>query len=942
MNRLLLLTISFFSFYSILAAQGLKEQNIDVQVQAGHTVKQLAVTNNERFVFTTDYKDIVMWDLRKRKIISRIPFRVREIFAHPINPRYVCVVPYGKFPKDNDFIPVIDAITGEDMGIIEKGKAGPQKTFTNDMTLKLNNGLVDIYMTDTEEYLGSLDATPSPLSGKIDVNINGDILIGGICPVIWNVNDLTLSKPFDYYGYLTDISTKTGTLVLDNNYTRPHRPGYEPQSWESTTCAGFESDGTISISGYNGAISYWSHDGKLQKSLESKQVMAIYRYHTHRGKTIAATRDGVWIGNNKYLYRNSTINDKLGRFNVVYDITPPMENGKYFVACDNSKVIVGNIDNDSYYSLFRKTEHGVKSIQISPDKKWLLMVGADLVREAQIDQEYYDITYDRQFRNDPRVCCYLPGDIICVGTTGGETAFWKRGNKQQIKVEKHHIMPLTDIKVSVDEKYFYSSDEAGTVVVWDTRTISPIIYMHRLGVNDYIYITPDNYYTGSKMLYDKVHFTNGTKLYSFEQFDLVYNRPDIIAERLGASEEKVALLHSAWLRRVSRMGFSPDNLTEEMHAPSVSILNAKSFPHNTTSSSITLKIKAKDTKYHLSKLMISINGVPVQSRYGIDLSDKHLKELTVDEKVELASGRNHIEVSCINERGAESFKTELNIWRENKGNKPDLYLALVGVSDYQDTGYNLGYAAKDAEDFKSLIEKHCRQKFKSVKVRIFTDSEATKANINTLKAFYSEATIDDVAIAFYAGHGVLDKNMDYYLATYDMNFANPKVNGWKYDEFEDMMDGIKPIARYCYIDACHSGRIVKEEYEADNSKVVASGSVVFRGNANTMSLTANAKNINDIISSFFSDFTRGNGSTILSSSGGMEVAIEDKNRSNGLFTWAIKQGVETMEADADRNGVVNMSELAEFVSGKVAELSAGVQTPGMRLENRYIDFEFFK
>ena len=340
--------------------------------------------------------------------------------------------------------------------------------------------------------------------------------------------------------------------------------------------------------------------------------------------------------------------------------------------------------------------------------------------------------------------------------------------------------------------------------------------------------------------------------------------------------------------------------------------------------------------------MISINGVPVQSRYGIDLSDKHLKELTVDEKVELASGRNHIEVSCINERGAESFKTELNIWRENKGNKPDLYLALVGVSDYQDTGYNLGYAAKDAEDFKSLIEKHCRQKFKSVKVRIFTDSEATKANINTLKAFYSEATIDDVAIAFYAGHGVLDKNMDYYLATYDMNFANPKVNGWKYDEFEDMMDGIKPIARYCYIDACHSGRIVKEEYEADNSKVVASGSVVFRGNANTMSLTANAKNINDIISSFFSDFTRGNGSTILSSSGGMEVAIEDKNRSNGLFTWAIKQGVETMEADADRNGVVNMSELAEFVSGKVAELSAGVQTPGMRLENRYIDFEFFK
>lgn len=944
MNRLILslfLNLIFYTSFSF--AQVTNPQTVDIQVQAGHTIKQFTVTNNEHYVFTTDYKDVVMWDLRKRKIISRIPVGARELFAHPINPRYVCIVPNGKFPKDKDFIPVIDAITGEDMGIIEKGEVGTQKTFTNDMALILNNGVVDIYLRETDNLVGSLDATPAPLSGKIDVNHNGDILIGGLYPIIWNIANLTLSKPFDYFGYLMDISTQTGNIVLENNYTRPHRPNHEPQLWDPTTDARFESDGTISISGYNGDISYWNQDGSLQRVVEAKKTLPIFKYQTHEGKTIAATREGIWVGtDNRTLHSNNTINDKLGRFSYVYDVTLPLMNGKFFVACDNCKVIVGDINNTSYYSLFRETSFSVKSAQISPDKNWLLMVGPDLVREAQVDKKFYDITYDRNFSSEPRVCHYLPGNIICVGTTSGEVAFWKRGNQEQLKVEKHHKMALTDIELSPNKKHFYTSDEAGTLVIWDTATLSPIVYLHRLGITDYIFITPDNYYTGSSLLYDKVHFTNGVKIYSFEQFDLVYNRPDIIAERLGADKENVELLHSAWLRRIRRMGYTADELTKEMHAPSIRLLNAKSFPHNTTATSVTLKIKAKDTKYQLSKLMISINGVPIHSRFGIDLSAHNSREVTLDQMVELVSGKNHIEVSCINAKGAESYKEELNIWCEKMVEKPNLYLGLVGVSDYKEAAFKLGYAAKDAEDFKLMIEKYCSHRFNKIKIKILTNSEATKANINSLKEFYSNASINDVAIAFYAGHGVLDKDLNYYLATYDMDFSNPISKGWSFEEFEDMMDGIKPIAKYCFIDACHSGKIIKEEYETDNSRSVESGSVVFRGDGKTLSPTDNAKNINNVISSLFTDFSRGNGSTILSSSGGMEVAIEDKKMSNGLFTWAIKQGVMNKKADTDRDGVIHISELSEYVSAKVSELSAGVQTPGMRLENKHIDFELFK
>jgi WD40 repeat protein len=50
---------------------------------------------------------------------------------------------------------------------------------------------------------------------------------------------------------------------------------------------------------------------------------------------------------------------------------------------------------------------------------------------------------------------------------------------------------------------------------------------------DYIVLTPDKYYMCSKNAANKLSWLVGDKLYSFDQFDLQYNRPDIVHERLG-------------------------------------------------------------------------------------------------------------------------------------------------------------------------------------------------------------------------------------------------------------------------------------------------------------------------------------------------------------------------------------------------------------------------
>jgi Ca2+-binding EF-hand superfamily protein len=205
---------------------------------------------------------------------------------------------------------------------------------------------------------------------------------------------------------------------------------------------------------------------------------------------------------------------------------------------------------------------------------------------------------------------------------------------------------------------------------------------------------------------------------------------------------------------------------------------------------------------------------------------------------------------------------------------------------------------------------------------------------------FSRADDNDVSYFYLSTHGVWEEGMTAAQMTLLLSDGQREtaVSAYMLRTMFDQIAGKKVLI----IDACHSGKIQKEEFETYNTRIVAEGSIVFRGNGAIMKLSENAKNINNAINSLFTDFTKGNGATILSSSNGMEVAIEDQNVGNGLFTWAIKQGISGKKADTDKDGIINIQELANYINQKVTNLSSGVQTPGLRVENKYINFNLFQ
>jgi WD40 repeat protein len=53
---------------------------------------------------------------------------------------------------------------------------------------------------------------------------------------------------------------------------------------------------------------------------------------------------------------------------------------------------------------------------------------------------------------------------------------------------------------------------------------------------DYLIVTPDNYYIGSDNAIKKLSWLVAGQLYPYEKYDLQYNRPDIVMERLGNTD----------------------------------------------------------------------------------------------------------------------------------------------------------------------------------------------------------------------------------------------------------------------------------------------------------------------------------------------------------------------------------------------------------------------
>ncbi len=516
----------------------------------------------------------------------------------------------------------------------------------------------------------------------------------------------------------------------------------------------------------------------------------------------------------------------------------------------------------------------------------------------------------------------------------------RQTNDKTIKFSGHRGY-INDFEIIKGKNYLISSAEDASMNIWDLNTGTKLLSIYVVDMGKLVFITPDNYYMATGDALTGLGFNFDGKVFPAEQFDLKYNRPDYVLESFRYfDKDMVELYHKAYLKRLSKLGFDEQMLNGKINLPELSINNIGSIKLKTNEPDANVQLKMQDDNYNLDRINVYVNDVPLYGTRGFSLKEKRVKTAVQDISIPLSAGKNVIQISCLNEKGIESLKEELEIFYDKADKKkPDLYLISLAVAEYSQAQYNLRYTINDGKGFIKLFSGNTRE-FDHIYIDTLYNSSCTRENVLALKDKLMKTGVDDYVYVHIAGHGLLDDNLDFYFATANIDFSNPSKNGLKYDEIEGILDGIPARNKLLLMDACHSGEVDKGDDFAINS--VQDGDqtrgVTMFATKNENKPKTGLQNSYELMRLLFADLRKGTGTVVISAASGGGYALENEEIENGIFTYCLIQAVAKNKADANGDKQISVSELRNYVFDGVKRLSNGKQQPTSRKENLMNDF----
>jgi WD40 repeat protein len=431
--------------------------------------------------------------------------------------------------------------------------------------------------------------------------------------------------------------------------------------------------------------------------------------------------------------------------------------------------------------------------------------------------------------------------------------------------------------------------------------------------------TPSGYYDASPGAEELIgwHVNNGrdaaADFFPAGQFRSTYYRPDVIAKVLTTGDEARALAIAN-----EEAGRKQQQLTIAQQLPPVVEIVSPSDNAELSSTDVTMRFHVRTPSGEpITNVRALVDGRPAtgarqlarEENGGVSELRVTIPERDCDISV-IAENRYAASVPAtvrVKWRGAAPVRSETLVIR------PKLYILAIGVSHYGNPKYNLNYADKDARDFVNAMQAQKNLLYRDVIVyhdKAITDEAATKDEVlDGLDWIRKETTSNDVAMVFFAGHGVNDQNNYYYFCPYNIDPDRLLRTGVAFSDIKNTVSAIAGKALF-FVDTCHSG----------NSLGLAGR----RGNLDINIV------INDLASAQ-------NGVVVFSGSTGSESSYEMPDWNNGAFTKAVIEGINGA-ADLLHKGLITYTMLNVYVTERVKELTRGQQHPTMISPQTVPDF----
>ncbi|HEY6046776.1 MAG TPA: caspase family protein, partial [Pyrinomonadaceae bacterium] len=541
------------------------------------------------------------------------------------------------------------------------------------------------------------------------------------------------------------------------------------------------------------------------------------------------------------------------------------------------------------------------------------------------------------------------GRSILTGSWDQTARLWDVATGRQLRVFRGHSSLVWSATFSHDGQYIITGSSDSTTRLWRADNAEEVCRLITLNSGDWIVVAPDGRFDTNNL--DEIKGLNWVmpddpfRPIPAEVFMRDYYEPRLLS-RLFSGEKLPPIKSAADLNRVQPGVAIKEILWDGGHdkvSVSVEVSGASAeFQRGNRKTTLTTGV------YDL-RLFRDGQQVGYAPEHGgeIKLNPQTGKALVTFSGVKLPRNKDltQVEFSAyafnVDRVKSATDRRAIEYPKDLPTTKGRIYLITVGVNAYENTEWNLKYAANDARQIQrtlseklsqngdysdvvnvSLISDHQIQNGQDVA----TEKTATKANIKGVLDLLAgkrvdpevvksipngdklrEATPDDFVIISFSSHGYADTQGNFYFIPYDVG-PGPRreINAEllshciSSDELSLWLRGVDAGEMVMLVDACHSAAAVQGE----GFKPGPMGS---RG---------------------LGQLSYDKGMRILTSTQSDDVALETDFTQQGLLSYALTHdGIQSGAADfKPRDQQIMLAEWLEYGVERVPKLYAEIET----------------
>ncbi|MEC9342982.1 MAG: caspase family protein [Pseudomonadota bacterium] len=285
----------------------------------------------------------------------------------------------------------------------------------------------------------------------------------------------------------------------------------------------------------------------------------------------------------------------------------------------------------------------------------------------------------------------------------------------------------------------------------------------------------------------------------------------------------------------------------------------------------------------------------------------------VEIDVERLAGARWVSLVAVDEEGLVSLPVGRDLGPDGDV-LAQVRLLAVGIDQYDDDRVtDLSLAKSDAVALDRNLQSLSGKTMELASHTVLSDHAATaEAVLAAARDLVARSKPGEMAVFFFAGHGVKGEDGRYYMATSATDPDNISGTALSWDALSAVLANSR-ARMTVFLDSCHSGA-AGTDFFATNDEAAA----------------GILKNIPS-------------GLTVFSASKGRELSEEHPSLGGGVFTTALTRVIagERAQHDLNGNGMIEVSELYVGVKRQVVEQTQSRQTPWLARNQMIGDFALF-